>query len=29
MATRQELSQRLERDESTVYRWLQRYKIGG
>ena len=29
IATRQELSQRLERDESTVYRWLQRYKIGG
>ncbi len=26
IATRQELSQRLERDESTVYRWLQRYK---
>jgi transposase len=29
IATRQELSQRLERDESTVYRWLQRYKQGG
>lgn len=28
-ATRQELSQRLERDESTVYRWLQRYKQNG
>lgn len=29
IATRQELSSRLERDESTVYRWLQRYKQGG
>lgn len=28
-ATRQELSQRLGRDESTVYRWLKRYKQGG
>ena len=28
-ATRQELSQRLGRDESTVYRWLQRYKQSG
>lgn len=28
-ATRQELSQRLGRDESTVYRWLQRYKQKG
>jgi transposase len=28
-ATRQELSQRLGRNESTVYRWLQRYKEGG
>lgn len=27
-ATRQEVSQRLGRDESTVYRWLQRYKQG-
>jgi transposase len=29
IATRQELSYRLGRDESTVYRWLQRYKQGG
>lgn len=29
LATRQELSQRLGRDESTVYRWLKRYKQGG
>ena len=29
IATRQEVSQRLGRDESTVYRWLQRYKQGG
>ena len=29
IATRQELAQRLRRDESTVYRWLQRYKQGG
>lgn len=29
IATRQELAQRLGRDESTVYRWLQRYKQGG
>ena len=28
-ATRQEISQRLGRNESTVYRWLQRYKEGG
>jgi transposase len=28
-ATRVALSQRLGRDESTVYRWLQRYKQGG
>lgn len=29
LATREQLSQQLERDESTVYRWLQRYKQGG
>lgn len=29
IATRQELSQRLGRDSSTVYRWLKRYKQGG
>lgn len=29
IATRQELAQRLGRDESTVYRWLQRYKQAG
>ena len=29
IATRQDLSQRLGRDESTVYRWLKRYKQGG
>lgn len=29
LATRQELSQRLGRDSSTVYRWLKRYKQGG
>ncbi|WP_375480572.1 helix-turn-helix domain-containing protein [uncultured Nostoc sp.] len=29
IVTRQELSQRLGRDESTVYRWLQRYKQSG
>ncbi|MEH2119249.1 helix-turn-helix domain-containing protein [Nostoc sp.] len=28
-ATRQELSQRLGRDKSTVYRWLQGYKQSG
>jgi transposase len=28
-AKRQELSQRLGRDESTVYRWLKRYQQGG
>ncbi|MDZ7960029.1 MAG: helix-turn-helix domain-containing protein [Aulosira sp. DedQUE10] len=28
-ATRQELSQRLGRNESTVYRWLKRYQQGG
>lgn len=29
IATRQDLAQRLGRDESTIYRWLQRYKQGG
>jgi transposase len=29
IATRKELSQRLERDASTVYRWLKRYQQGG
>ncbi|MEH1926067.1 helix-turn-helix domain-containing protein [Nostoc sp.] len=29
IATRQELAQRLGRDELTVYRWLQRYKQRG
>jgi transposase len=29
IATRQELSQRLGRNSSTVYRWLKRYKQGG
>lgn len=29
IATRKELSQRLGRDCSTVYRWLKRYKQGG
>ena len=29
IAKRQELSQRLGRDESTVYRWLKRYQQGG
>lgn len=29
LATRKELSQRLERDASTVYRWLKRYQQGG
>ena len=29
LPTRQALAQRLGRDESTVYRWLQRYKQGG
>jgi transposase len=27
--TRQELSQRLGRNESTIYRWVQRYHAGG
>lgn len=29
IATRQELAQRLGRDESTIYRWLKRYKQAG
>ncbi|MDH6058729.1 helix-turn-helix domain-containing protein [Umezakia ovalisporum] len=29
MATRQELSQRLGRNESTVYRWVKRYQQEG
>ena len=29
IATRQELSQKLGRDESTIYRWLKRYQQGG
>lgn len=29
ITTRQELAQRLKRDASTVYRWLQRYKQAG
>lgn len=29
IATRKELSQRLGRNESTVYRWLKRYQRGG
>jgi transposase len=29
IATRKELSQRLGRDASTVYRWLKRYQQGG
>lgn len=29
VATRQELAQRLGRNESTIYRWLQRYQSGG
>lgn len=29
IATRVELSQRLGRNESTVYRWLKRYQQGG
>lgn len=28
VATRQELAQRLGRNESTIYRWLQRYQSG-
>ena len=29
IATRKELSQKLGRDESTIYRWLKRYHQGG
>lgn len=29
IATRKELSQKLGRDESTIYRWLKRYRQGG
>ena len=29
IATRRELSQKLGRDESTIYRWLKRYRQGG
>ena len=29
IATRQELSKKLARDESTVYRWLKKYERGG
>jgi transposase len=29
VSSRQELAQRMERDESTIYRWLKRYKQGG
>jgi transposase len=29
VATRQELAQRLGRNESTIYRWVQRYQSGG
>ena len=29
VSTRQELALRLGRNESTIYRWLQRYKSGG
>lgn len=29
IATRKERSQKLDRDESTVYRWLKRYRQGG
>ena len=29
IASRKELSQKLGRDESTVYRWLKRYRKGG
>lgn len=29
VSTRAELAQRLERDESTIYRWLKRYQQGG
>lgn len=29
IASRKELSQKLARDESTIYRWLKRYRQGG
>jgi transposase len=29
VSTRSELAQRIQRDESTIYRWLKRYKQGG
>jgi putative transposase len=29
LTTRQDLAHRLDRDESTIYRWLQRYRQGG
>jgi transposase len=29
VSTRSELAQRMQRDESTIYRWLKRYKQGG
>jgi transposase len=29
LKTRQDLARRLDRDESTIYRWLQRYRQGG
>ena len=29
IATRKEISQKLGRDESTIYRWLKRYRQGG
>lgn len=29
VSTRAELAQRLERDQSTIYRWLKRYRQGG
>ena len=29
VSTRSELAQRIQRDESTIFRWLKRYKQGG
>jgi transposase-like protein len=29
VSTRYELAQRIQRDESTIFRWLKRYKQGG
>jgi transposase len=29
VSTRAELAERLERNESTIYRWLKRYQQGG